>query len=129
MKTTVLVIVLLMSVTVVACSRKMNAQGQCVQNMQMLWDACRSYHLSENLSPTQAIDPRMLEVYFRPQDQDMRCPLGKKAYASFSFQDGPSCPNSGDHTKAFRSAMRGSRDVSGHTDKLSSKEEAGRVGP
>jgi len=108
MNKTVLVIVLLMSVTV-ACSRKKNAQEHCVQNMQMLWEACRSYHLSENVSPTQAIDPRKLGVYFRPQDQDMRCPLGKKAYAAFSFQDGPSCPNSGDHTKAFRSAMRGSR--------------------
>lgn len=105
MKKTVLAIGLLMMVTV-ACSRKPDAQDQCVRNMQRLWEACRSYHLSESISPTQAIDPRSLSDYFRPQDQDMRCPLDKKGYAPFSFQDGPKCPNSDEHTKALKAGAK-----------------------
>jgi hypothetical protein len=104
MKKTVLAIGLLM--VTVACSRKQDAQDQCVRNMQMLWEACRSYHLSEGISPTQAIDPRSLSAYFRPQDQDMRCPLGMKAYAAFSFQDGPKCPNSDTHTQILKTGAK-----------------------
>jgi len=105
MKATVLATVLLMLATV-ACSSKPNAQEQCLQNMQKLWEASRSRHLAEGIAPTQAIDPRSLVGYLRPRDQEMRCPLGTQGYAAFSFQDGPRCPNSDVHTKAIKESAK-----------------------
>jgi hypothetical protein len=96
----------LLTMLTVACSRKPDPQDQCVRNMHVLWEACRSYRLSESISPTQAIDPRSLSAYVRPQDQEMRCPSGKKAYAAFSFHDGPKCPNSDEHTKVLQAGAK-----------------------
>lgn len=105
MNRTVFAVMLLVGI-VCACSRRIDPQEQCVGNMERLWDACRSYHLSEGISPTQAIAPRSLNVYFRPQDLDMRCPLGTNAYTAFSYQEGPECPNSEEHTRTLRNRMK-----------------------
>jgi len=92
---------------VLGCSRTPEAQDQCVRNMEKLWEACRSYHLSYNVSSNQPIDPVKLSAYFAPRDANMKCPLGTTSYAPFSYQAGPVCPNAKEHTEALRQTTNG----------------------
>jgi hypothetical protein len=92
---------------VLGCARTPDAQDQCVRNTEKLWEACRSYHLSESISSNQPIDPVMLHAHFAPEDANMKCPLGTTSYAPFSYHVGPVCPNSKEHTKALRQTSAG----------------------
>jgi len=98
--------VALAAASLAGCSKPQAPQEQCVRQMAMLWEACRSYHLEQSLPADSPVHPSKLSVYFRPRDQAMRCPLGSAPYALFSYRDGPTCPNSAAHTAALRAAWK-----------------------
>src|SRR5262249_7387782 len=98
--------VALVAASLAGCSKPEAPQEQCVRQMAILWEACRSYHLEQSIPAESPLNPSKLSVYFRPQDQAMRCPLGAAPYPPFSYKDGPTCPNSAAHTAALRAARK-----------------------
>ena len=91
-----------MLIGVIGCRRSsVVVEKECVKNMEILDAAAHSYALERGLANSVSIDPHELAGFLRGGQVPM-CSLGKMPYVTFDLVTGPSCPNSPDHTKAFR---------------------------
>ena len=82
--------------------RGVATETKCVQQMGMLWDAARSHMLQVCLSVDAPISPADLRQFMGgPFSTNMHCPLGQSGYQTFTFREGPKCPNSAAHNEAL----------------------------
>ncbi len=89
-------------ISVVGCRENVDtSEEQCVQNLQALDAAARSYSLERNLNDSELIDPRDLTGFLK-EGRVPKCPLGTVQYKSFTLSSGPSCPNKPAHTAKFK---------------------------
>jgi hypothetical protein len=89
-------------VSIVGCrGDTASSEHACVDNLQILSSAAKSYALEKNLSNSTFISPDDLAGFLR-SGKAPKCPLGATPYKPFTLGAGPACPNSPAHTARFR---------------------------
>jgi hypothetical protein len=84
---------------------RLTSEEACVESLEILSLAAKSYALEKNLSGSTPIDPHDLVGFLR-KGQVPICPLGPTPYQAFTLGTGPSCPNDATHTARFRERMK-----------------------
>jgi hypothetical protein len=92
----------LILVSIFGCSGDTaTSRDACVENLEILRSAAKSYALEKNLSDSTIINPDDLAGFLK-HGQVPKCPLGTTSYKPFTLGAGPACPNNPAHTSRFR---------------------------